>query len=244
MTPPKRREAAAIVVSSGIPDQVLQIVGFESLSRGHLERMDENESAQCLCGFPDGFQVRVVEVPSLDVGGQVESQESEGTHRPPKLLCGALRRLHRQRRQTQESIRVFPDEGGDLIVLDLGACRAQGRLLVVEEGLGGVREELDVHVGFVHVLKPQVQVPGLTRKGLLCDPGDLQDAGPLVYALELQCQRRRRLLQLSHRLFRKDMGMDVYGLVLVHRSCTSIVVKEKGAPLGTLPPRGSENKTG
>ena len=177
-----------------------------------------------------GSRVGVVEVPPPDMGRQVKSEKSAGTHRPPQFPRCHLRRLHRKRSQPAETIRVFPNKRGDLIVLDLGALRAEGGLLIVEERLGGVRQELDVHPGLVHIPEAPLQIPGLAGKGLLGNPGYLQDAGALVEGLNPEGKRRCRFLQQPYRLLGKDVRMNVYCLVLTHRFCTSPMTKIRALP--------------
>ena len=95
-------------------------------------------------------------------------------HGAVELLGGALGRLHRQRRDPHEAVRMRLHELGDLVVLQRGGATVKRGVLVVEIGLRRRREHMHVDLGRVHVLEAALELPAAARERPVGRAGDLQ----------------------------------------------------------------------
>ena len=90
--------------------------------------------------------------------------------------------------------------------------------------MGNVGQDLKAHLVPGHIPESPFQVPGLPRERVLRDVVHLKNRGPIIKAPKFYLQCRRLLSHQADHLFRKNVGMDVYGFFLqMHQSLASFI---------------------
>src|ERR671914_3006944 len=93
--------------------QVRQIIGLQTFARGNLVRVDEYEGSEFAGQLPDRLQRRIVEIATFHIRSDVGSNQPKLAHRPTQLPNRQLRRLHWERGQAAEALRMLSYQGCD-----------------------------------------------------------------------------------------------------------------------------------
>ena len=91
-----------------------------------------------------------------------------------EFVGGLFRRLHRQRRNAHEALRIFFDQFRDLVVLDRRGGSAKRGFLIVEIGLRCGGEHVHIHAGLIHVAQAMCDIEAAARKRPVGHAADLE----------------------------------------------------------------------
>ncbi len=192
-----------------IADQVVEIVVLQTVGTRHVVRVHHAECRVLVCHLPHRLERRIVQVLAHDVGADLHALEIELRDGALQLVGGRLRRLHRQRCDAVEVLRIVADVPGDLVVLD---DRGRGRepgILIVEEGLRRVGQHLHVHVRRLHVLEPLLDIEAAARQRPVRHAGHRPLEHVLLDLLERRRDLRHLLVEEIHGLLGADVGVRV-----------------------------------
>ena len=138
--------------------------------------------------------------------------QAELGHGAAQFVGGLLRRLHRQRGDAGEAIRMFLAPAcaiSSFWIVD--RVDADGGLLAVEPGLRRGREHMHVDLGRVHVGEPALDVMAAARKRPVGHAGDFEHGVVGVDRRELQPKARDFLLQELDGVVGEHVGMGIDG---------------------------------